>query len=263
MSYLDDPDVYKAALIVIGNEILSGRTHDKNTSWIAETVGKHGIVLVEVRVVLDIEDKIIDAINALRGQVDYVFTTGGIGPTHDDITAQSVAKAMNVPLEQNKEAYQALVEYYGEEDKITSARAKMSMMPKGASLIPNPVSGAPGFVVENVYVMAGVPRIMQAMFDYIMQKHLSAGKVVLSNTLMCTMAESELAPEIGELQARNEDVDIGSYPHFRNGVSSVSLVFRSTDPEKLKKVTQEAMALIKALGDTPKAMSLQAPIDDF
>ena len=155
MSYFEDPDVYKAALVVIGNEVLSGRTQDANTAWIGEILIKHGAVLAEVRVVPDIEEKIVKAVNEVRAEVDYVFTTGGIGPTHDDITAASVAKAFDVALVRHDEAYSILEEHYGVEE-FNPPRQKMAMMPEGASLIPNPVSGAPGFVIGNVYVMAGV-----------------------------------------------------------------------------------------------------------
>lgn len=260
MSYLNDPDVYKAALVIIGNEILSGRTQDKNTHWIAEKVTQHGIALVEVRVVPDVEDKIIEAVNAMRSEVDYVFTTGGIGPTHDDITAECVAKAIGVELEKNEDAYQALLDYYGSEEEVTLARAKMSMLPQGAALIPNPVSGAPGFIAENVYVMAGVPRIMHAMFDHVLAEHLEKGKIVLSNTLMCSLPESSLAERLAQMQEQYESVEIGSYPHFRDGVAGVSIVLRSTDEVQLKASTKAVVSLIEESGETPQAMSLQAAI---
>lgn len=182
----DSKDIYKAALVVIGNEILSGRTQDTNTAWIAEQLVPQGVVLTEVRIVQDIESDIVEAVNALRAKSDYVFTTGGIGPTHDDITAQSLAKAFGVDLALHEKAYQILAEYYEGEDNVTAARRKMAMLPKGAKLIPNPVSGAPGFCFENVYAMAGVPRVMRAMFDDV-KAMISCGKPVLSRTVTCSL----------------------------------------------------------------------------
>ncbi len=198
----------RAALIVIGNEILSGRTQDTNTMWIAERLMQHGITLTEARTVPDIEEKIIEALSALRRDNNYVFTTGGIGPTHDDITAESIARAFDVPLEKNDEALCILKEHYKPED-LTPPVMKMALIPKGADLIPNPVSAAPGFVIENVYVMAGVPRIMQAMLDHILRS-LEPGKRVLSNTIACDLPESALAEALGELQKKYPDVEIGS-----------------------------------------------------
>src|SRR5262249_45698196 len=150
--------IYRAGLVVIGSEILTGRTQDTNTPWIAEKLIGRGIVLVEIRVVPDVEEQIIRAVNELRGQVDYLFTTGGIGPTHDDITTASIAKAFSVRPERHPQAWADLCRHYETQD-LSPARAKMAIVPQGADLIPNPVSGAPGFVIENVYVMAGVPRI--------------------------------------------------------------------------------------------------------
>lgn len=261
MNYLNDPNVRKAALVIIGNEILSGRTTDKNTNWIAEKSVQHGIALVEVRVVTDREDKIIRAINDLKDEVDYVFTTGGIGPTHDDITAESVAKAFGVELELNEEALLMLVDHYGSPEEVTEARRKMAMIPKGASLIHNKVSGAPGFVIGNVHVMAGVPRIMHSMFDYLIENVLETGKQVFSNNLLCSRQESEIAPKLKDIQDAFPDVEIGSYPHYRDGQSSVSVVLRSTEKESLKRATERVLAAVETLGDAPTAMSFQVMID--
>lgn len=257
MTYLNDPDVFKAGLVIIGNEILSGRTQDTNTNWLADQTIKNGISLVEVRVVTDRKDKIIQAVNDLRKDVDYVFTTGGIGPTHDDITAESVAEALGVDLELNAQAYQMLVDYYGSEDEVTESRKKMAMIPKGAKLIHNRESGAPGFVLENVYVMAGVPRIMHAMFAYALEHYLEQGKIVKSNTLMCAVAESEMALHLKELQEHFSEVEIGSYPHFREGVPSLNLVLRSTEEEPLKEATKALLGLIEEHGIATDAMSFQ------
>lgn len=256
MSYRDDPDLRKAGLVVIGNEILTGRTQDTNTMWIGEHLGQNGVILNEVRVVPDDQDMIVEAVNDLRARYDIVFTTGGIGPTHDDITAESVAKAFDLPYGENEEAYAALLEYYGEAD-LTPARLKMAKMPAGSELIPNPVSGAPGFRIENVHVMAGVPRIMQAMLDHVISA-LAPGKPLLSNTIACGLPESEIAAELSVLQNSYEEVEIGSYPHFRSGVLGLSIVLRSVDRQALIHATREVVACVRKLGDEPKALSLQA-----
>jgi molybdenum cofactor synthesis domain-containing protein len=250
-------DVYKTALIIVGNEILSGRTQDANTAWIAENLVSMGVVLHQVRVVPDIEAEIIMAVNELREKVDYVFTTGGIGPTHDDITADAIAKAFGVKLELNKEAYDILVRHYGDESLVTPPRKKMAMIPVGASLINNPVSGAPGFQIENVFVLAGVPRIMQAMFDDVVTR-LQRGKPVLSNTIACSLAESAIAEPLEEIQKSYPAVNIGSYPHFRGGILGLSLVLRSTEDDILDRATRDVISLIAAQGGEPNALSIQS-----
>lgn len=256
MSDDKERDIYSAALLIIGNEILAGRTQDTNTPWIAERLTDYGIVLGEVRVVPDIEQEIIDAVNSMRGKFDYIFTTGGIGPTHDDITAQSIAKAFDVELVRDEKAFSMLEEHYGLEE-ITPPRAKMSMTPEGAQLIPNPVSAAPGFIIENVYVMAGVPRIMQAMLDHILGM-IKAGKPILSNTVACTLPESTVAPDLTDLQDKYPDVQLGSYPHYRGGVSGLSLVLRATNKAVLEKATEELIEIIKGHGDEPRALSIRS-----
>lgn len=248
-------DFFTAALVVIGNEILSGRTQDTNTPWIAERLTERGIELAEVRIIADREDVIISTVNQLREGFDYVFTTGGIGPTHDDITAESVAKAFGVKLEQNEHAFRMLEEHYGIEE-LTPPRVKMSMIPEGATLIPNPVTAAPGFVLENVHVMAGVPRIMQAMMDHILRT-IQAGKPILSNTVACNLTESAIAPDLGALQEKYPEVQLGSYPHYRGGVLGLSLVLRAINKEKLEKATEELIEIIKEHGDEPRALSIK------
>ncbi|MCC7305552.1 MAG: competence/damage-inducible protein A [Alphaproteobacteria bacterium] len=250
----------KAALLIVGNEILSGRTQDANVQWIANNLGARGITLTEVRVVPDDMGRIVSAVKDLKEQVDYLFTTGGIGPTHDDITAASIAQVFGVKLEHNKEAVQILENHYGK-DNLNQARMKMAEIPEGASLIRNPVSGAPGFTIGNVYVMAGVPMIMQGMLENVLPT-LREGAVVMSNTVTCGIPESQLAKPMGELQKKYPDVDIGSYPHFRPGISSVSIVLRSTDEELLKKATRELVDTIYKIDDTPCTLSLQVLIDD-
>jgi molybdenum cofactor synthesis domain-containing protein len=244
---LKDPQrIYTAALVIIGNEILSGRTQDANTQYIAKGLNQKGIRLSEVRVVPDIEDRIIEAVNALRGAVDYVFTTGGIGPTHDDITAQSIAKAFRVPLIRHEEAYRVLVEHYGSEEAVTSARAKMAITPEGATLINNPVSGAPGFVIGNVYIMAGVPKIMQAMFNAALDT-LEGGAVIISRTVECPFPESAIAEQLTALQAVYPDIDMGSYPVYQNGEHSTSLVLRGTNEPRLSEAERALTEIVRGL----------------
>lgn len=249
-------DPLTAALLIIGNEILSGRTQDTNTSWIASKLAHRGIRLVQVRVVHDVEEDIVEAVQALQKKAATVFTTGGIGPTHDDITSESVAKAFNVPLELNPEARQMLLDYYESEDKLTEARLKMAMIPQGARLIPNQVSGAPGFKIGNVYVMAGVPRIMQAMLDNILPE-LVEGPPILSNTVTCDLQESVIAADLSDIQNRFPTVDIGSYPHFRSGSLGLSLVLRSADQQSLTLATDDVVALVRKNGMEPRAISIQ------
>ncbi len=249
----------KSSLVIIGNEILSGRTQDKNTAWIGEKMAAHGVPLAEVRVVPDIEDKVIEAVNAFRQEYDYVFTTGGIGPTHDDITSSCVAKAFDLPFGRHEEAYQVLLEYYGPEE-LTDARATMADMPEGASLIPNPVSGAPGFRVENVFVMAGVPRIMQAMLENVVAD-IRPGETIKSNTISCNLQESIMAEGLGEVQKQYDNVDIGSYPSFRGGILNVSVVLRSVDEAVLKTATQDVLDLVGDRGGEVLSEVFQVPLD--
>ncbi|MCD8570654.1 MAG: competence/damage-inducible protein A [Alphaproteobacteria bacterium] len=257
---MGDKKTYTAAIVIIGDEILSGRTHDTNTVWLAERLNDQGIMLEEVRVIPDREAKIIETVNTLRAQFDYIFTTGGIGPTHDDITAASIAKAFDVALLQNPEAMALLVAHYGGAHEVTPARARMAMIPEGATLIHNPVSSAPGFIIGNVHVMAGVPRIMQAMFEQILET-LQGGDPLLSNTITCEMAESELAADMASLQEKFPDVLIGSYPHFQAGNFGLSVVLRCTEATLLKNASEELVTMILSRGKTPRALSLQVPID--
>jgi molybdenum cofactor synthesis domain-containing protein len=256
MSQLDNPDIFKAGLIIIGNEILSGRTTDANTPWIAEQLTQRGIYLAEVRIIPDVEQIIIDTVHALREKFDYVFTTGGIGPTHDDITSGSIARAFNLPLVRDQEAFTVLEKYYGLEN-LTPPRAKMALIPQGAKLIPNPVSAAPGFIVENVYVMAGVPRIMQAMLDHILDE-IKAGKPIMSNTIACNLPESKIAEDLMAVQDKYPNIDIGSYPHYRGGTLGLSLVLRGTDNDSLDQATREVVELVKKHGDMPRALSIKS-----
>jgi molybdenum cofactor synthesis domain-containing protein len=213
-------EIVNAAFVMIGDEILSGRTQDKNLNFLAINLSSIGINLREVRIIPDIESEIIDAINTMRKKYDYVFTSGGIGPTHDDITSEAVAKAFDTTTILNKEAEEILRKHYGVE--INEARLKLARIPNGATLLNNPVSSAPGFKLENVFVMAGVPKIMQAMF-FAAQKELSGGKKTLSKEVKISLYESIIAKDFETLQKKYPQVAMGSYP-FEGGTS---LVFRS------------------------------------
>ena len=244
-----ESDQVTAALVIIGNEILSGRTQDKNVAYAGECLNENGIVLSEVRVVPDIESRIVSAVNELRAHYKYVFTTGGIGPTHDDITSESIAAAFSVPWEMNSDAF-AILERYYDEGQFTPPRQKMAMMPMGSRLIPNPVSGAPGFYIENVYVMAGIPSIMQAMLDSIIPM-LQGGASILSRTVVCSQPESEIAEKLGLIQKRYTCVDIGSYPRYQNGRFLTSLVLRGTDEETVTLATRDVADMIRDMGEEP------------
>lgn len=240
--------IYTAALVIIGDEILSGRTHDKNIPYVAEKLGDAGVRLAEVRVIPDVAQTIIDTVNEMREAHDYVMTTGGIGPTHDDITAENVAKAFGVELELNDAAYAELLAYYKDESEITESRKKMAMIPKGAVLIDNPVSGAPGINIGNVYVMAGVPRIMQSMLDAIIPT-LKGGKPVESRSVAADLPESAVADELAIIQDNYPMLSIGSYPKYQNGKFGTTLVLRGIDEDALDKATQEVVDLVKSLGE--------------
>lgn len=236
-----------AALIIIGNEILSGRTQDKNINYIAKGLGSIGVRFAEVRVIADDRQKIIDTINELRNAYDYVFTTGGIGPTHDDITSEAVAGAFEVPLVVHPIALQKLTDYYGE-GNLNEGRLKMTQVPEGAGLIDNPISVAPGFVMENVYVMAGIPNVMQAMFDSV--KHgLKGGDVVLSKEAVVYMSESKIAPQLTQLQEKYQQVvEVGSYPFVKDNKLGVSVVLRSADEAALEQSHSDLKEMLAQMG---------------
>ena len=235
-----------AALIVIGNEVLSGRTQDANVRFLAAGLNGVGVRLMEARVIADVEDEIVEAINALRAKFDYVFTTGGIGPTHDDITSAAVAKALGRKFGRNAEAEAILRDHYRPED-VTEARLRMADLPEGAELIDNPVSRAPGFRVENVIVMPGVPRIMQAVFDG--YKHnLAGGDPVQSVSITVALPEGVLAAPLGQLQDDHAPVEFGSYPFVRHGRVGTCLVARSADEGALEAAAEALRAMIDELG---------------
>lgn len=220
-----------AAVLIIGNEILSGRTQDSNLAHIGRELGEIGVRLAEARVVADIEAEIIDALNALRRRYTYVFTTGGIGPTHDDITSACVAKAFGLPFGRHPVAERRLLDYYPPE-KVNAARMRMAETPQGAELIDNPISIAPGFRVENVYVLAGVPAVMRAMLDGI-KAQLKGGPRLKSKSLTLYTPEGEVAEALAAMQKDHADIDIGSYPFTRDGRFGTTIVFRGTDEAML------------------------------
>lgn len=250
---MDKEKTYKAALLIIGDEILSGRTKDANLPYLAEQLNENGIRLAEARVVQDIEQEIVDAVQLLSKRYDYVFTTGGIGPTHDDITSESVAKAFGKKTVLHDDAVKMLEDYY-KEGEVTQARLKMARVPEGAELIPNPVSGAPGFKIENVHVLAGVPKIMQGMLHFVLPS-LKGGKKMLSQTIEGKTGESKIASGLSEILTKHKNIDIGSYPAFKNGVPSVALVVRSTDPEALKKAVNDVVVLLNDVDADPHIVS--------
>jgi len=227
-------DLVTAAVLVIGDEILSGRTKDKNIGYIAEYLTAIGIDVKEVRVVADDEPEIVAALNALRQRYTYVFTTGGIGPTHDDITADCVAKAFAVPLEVHPEAVRIISERAAKMGtEMNEARMRMARIPRGARLVTNKVSGAPGFRIDNVIVMAGVPAIMQAMLDAVAPE-LKTGAKMLSETIRADAREGDVGTELGEIAKANPDVTIGSYPFFDDKLGpNTNIVVRARDPQKL------------------------------
>lgn len=239
-----------AAVLIIGNEVLSGRTKDANLSHIAAALTGIGVPVREARVVPDVEEEIIAALDTLRRRYTYVFTTGGIGPTHDDITAACVAKAFGVPLERNAEAVGRLARHYNDPAMLNEARLRMANIPAGAVLIDNPISQAPGFRIENVHVLAGVPRIMQAMLDGLLPK-LQGGPAIHARTVSCALGEGAIAADLAAIQGRFPTVDIGSYPYFRHGFFGVSLVVRGTDETAVEAATTDIAAMVAALGDTP------------
>ena len=243
--------VYTACVLVIGNEVLSGRTQDANINHLGTELTALGIRLAECRVIPDIEDEIVDAVNHCRAKYDYVFTTGGIGSTHDDITAQSVAKAFGLEFGMHPEAERMLLAHYG--DKANAARMRMAMTPAGAELVDNPVSRAPGFKVENVYVFAGVPMIARAMFDGI-KGTLRGGKVLVSRTVSTTdLSEGMLADELSAVQDKHPNVDIGSYPFLKFGGFGVNLVARGEDQALVDAAYADLIEMVKALGGQPIA----------
>ena len=231
-----------AAILIIGNEILSGRTQDTNTSTIALWLNSIGVKVQEVRVIPDIEDTIIKTVNLLRKNNDYVFTTGGIGPTHDDITAESISKAFGKKYEIHKEGYKILEAYY-KLGEFNEGRQKMIWMPQNANLILNPTSGAPGFSIENVFCLPGVPSILKSMLGGLKNK-IVGGKPILSLTISLKTVESEIASSLTKVQNNNKDVEIGSYPFFQAGKLGVSIVIRSEEQSKIDNCNSQILEFV-------------------
>ena len=247
----DSPKTVTAAVIIIGDEILSGRTKDQNLAFLAEALNEVGVQLRECRVVADVEGEIVAAVNALRASNDYVFPTGGIGPTHDDITADSIGAAFGLAVDFNPEAVAVLEAHYAHTGaEFNQARMRMARTPVGAALVENPVSKAPGFRVENVYVMAGIPSVCQAMF-HSMKHELIGGDPVRSISISVHLAEGTLANGLSALQDKYPDVGLGSYPFYRDGRFGASIVARSQLPERLAAAADEIRQLMRDLDGDP------------
>ena len=250
---MSEEKTVRAALIIIGNEILSGRTQDANLQHLAKELNSVGVRLSEARVIADDEAMIIGTVNEMRAAYDYVFTTGGIGPTHDDITAECVAKAFGLPLIRNPEAVALMKAHYERTGReLNEARLRMANTPKGAALVKNPISTAPGFRVENVYVLAGVPMVMQAMLENL-KPELIGGKTMLSRAVASYIGEGNMAAGLSALQDKYGALDIGSYPFYKAGNRfGTTIVLRHTDADLLESAVQEVAALMTLLGGEPE-----------
>lgn len=239
--------IWTAALIVIGDEILSGRTQDKNIAQIASWLNIQGIRLREVRVIADDSDAIVEAVNLLRARNDYLFTTGGIGPTHDDITVDAIADALGVAVEVHPAARAVLDSHYATRGGLTEARLRMARVPAGASLIENRMSGAPGIRHGNIFIMAGVPHITAGMLESLTGT-LQGGRPLISAQIGCWVAESEIADMLGQTERKHEGCQIGSYPFFRGGRVGANFVIRSTDQTRLDCCVGDLIAALEAGG---------------
>ena len=242
----ETPPSVSAAILVIGDEILSGRTKDKNIGYIAEYLTGMGIDLREVRVVPDVEDEIVTALNALRHRFTYVFTTGGIGPTHDDITADSVAKAFGLPIDEDPRAIELLLQRIKPED-LNEARRRMARIPQGASLIQNAISKAPGFMVGNVVVMAGVPAIMQSMLDDVAPRLRAGARMIVDTVEAKGLPEGAYAAGLRDIATAHASVSIGSYPAFRDGTFHNQIVVRGKDAGAVEAAKAAVLALLNHL----------------
>lgn len=229
-----------AAIVLIGNEVLSGRTQDKNLAYLGARLGELGVQVAEARVVQDDETDIAEAVNALRARYDYVMTTGGIGPTHDDITTASIARAFGVDVVEHPEALRLMLDYYGEAE-LTPPRRKMAGVPAGAALVENPLSVAPGFRIENVYVFAGIPSIMQAMFESITPE-LTGGPPLVSESVVLTRRESQIAEALSRIQADFPELTLGSYPNLSQGRVVTQIVVRGADASQVAAAAERVRA---------------------
>lgn len=235
-------NIKTAGLIIIGNEILSGRTQDTNTKTIALRLGEIGVQLTEVRVIPDIIDTIIGTVQHFSKTYDYVFTTGGIGPTHDDKTAEAVARAFDKELFQHPDALSVLIAHYGGAEHMNDGRVKMTFVPRGATLIGNPVSSAPGFKIENVHVMAGVPKIMEGMLNNIIPT-LEGGDIIKSRQLVVRKPESAIAHHLQDIESQFQ-IDVGSYPRYRDGEPEVTIILRGRDEDVLDEALQKLETIL-------------------
>lgn len=248
MTANNEKDRVTAGVLLIGDELLSGRTKDKNFGYLAELMTELGIEMCEARIVSDVEDEIVTAVRALSKAYDYVFTTGGIGPTHDDITADAMARAFNVELFFDQGVMDAMSTSLSARGlELTEARKRMARFPEGASLVKNAANGPPGFQIENVFVLAGVPSICQAMMEDVIPR-LRTGKKMLSRTVPCTIGEGDIGDALSALQDIHSDVSIGSYPYFTPTGFGTNLVIRSTDEPALEAAERDVTALVKKLG---------------
>jgi molybdenum cofactor synthesis domain-containing protein len=247
--------IWTAALLVIGDEILSGRTQDRNVAAVANWLNLQGVRLAEVRIVPDDIARIAEAVNALRPVNDYLFTTGGIGPTHDDLTVDAIAAALGVPVVVHPKARAALEAYYATRGGLNEARLRMARVPEGAELIENAVSGAPGIRVANIYLLAGIPRVAEMMLEALSGK-LKGGRPLLSRVISCRAPESEVADILRQAEAGHPDCAIGSYPFFRDGQAGADFVIRSADAEALDACRADLIARLEAAGLAVEAQTV-------
>jgi molybdenum cofactor synthesis domain-containing protein len=254
---MPEKEVVTACVLVIGNEILSGRTQDKNINFLAKGLNDIGVRLQEVRVIPDVPETIIATLNECRAAFDYVITTGGIGPTHDDITSECVAAAFGVGMFRDQSVVD-LLQSYMKNTPLNEARLRMATFPEGAELVHNPVSAAPGYRLDNVFVFAGVPQIMQAMFEGA-KNQMIGGAIMLSRSVSVELGEGTIAPGLSELQDRYPGIDIGSYPAMRQQRFGVSVVMRGTDSDMLDAALVELKDMLTALGGEPKDESIADP----
>ena len=247
---MSGPSTVTAAVLVIGDEILSGRTKDRNIGYIAEYLGKIGVDVREARVVPDVEEEIVAALDALRARYDYVVTTGGIGPTHDDITADAVARAFGVPIGEDPRIIALMMERYPPAD-LTPARRRMARIPAGAELIVNPISTAPGFCIGNVFVLAGVPSVMQAMLDYAVKSMKTGAAMAVETIEAGTIPEGRYGDALGAIAKASPDVLIGSYPSFKDGRLTNQIVVRGKDAAAVAAAREAVEAMLAAMRSKP------------
>ena len=242
--------IVTACLIIIGNEILSGRTQDVNLQHLALALNELGVRMIEARVIPDVQATIVESVNECRAKYDYVFTTGGIGPTHDDITADAIALAFNKELYLHPDIV-AMMQRREAPPEVMEARMRMARIPEGAVLVDNPANGPPGFQVENVFVLAGVPQVMQAMVSTLTSERIKGGDPVRSRSIGAYLSEGQVAGPLEAIQHRYPDIDLGSYPFFRKDGYGTNLVMRGTDEAKLEQMQEEVKQMILGFDAEP------------